>query len=336
MRIFITGVAGFLGSHIADAFIARGDHVVGVDNLIGGELPNVPKGVDFYVGDCNEFDRLKKAMRATDVVYHCAATAHEGLSVFSPHENARHGYSASAAVFSAACAVGAKRCVFTSSMARYGNGEGPPPFTETMRPAPEDPYGVGKYASELLLKNLAETHGIEWAIAVPHNIFGERQKYDDFARNVIAIFANLMLQGRQPYIYGDGSQERCFSYYTDCVDPLVRMATQGDVVGQVVNVGPDQEVVTVLDVARMVASELGFTLDPIFKPARPREVKMAHCSADKARRLLGYEPRMPLAEGLARTVRWIRDRGPKPFSYHHLDLEIESPKLPETWGRRLL
>ena len=334
MRIFITGVAGFLGSHLADAFLARGNRVVGVDNLIGGYRDNVPQGVDFYEGDCNDLDRLKKAMRAVDVVYHCAATAHEGLSVFSPHENAMHGYAASAAVFSAACAVRVKRVVHCSSMARYG--EGPLPFTEESSPQPTDPYGVGKLASEVLLRVLAETHGVEWAVIVPHNIHGPRQRYDDFARNAIAIFANMMLQGRQPYIYGDGLQERCFSFYSDVVDPLVRMATQDNVVGEIINIGPDSEVTTVLRAAELVAAELKFPLDPIFKPDRPREVKYAHCSADKARRLLGYESKVSLADGIHETVAWIRARGPKPFSYHHLDVEIDNALLPETWAKRLL
>src|ERR1700677_2338325 len=105
MRVFISGIAGFLGSHLADEFLASGDEVSGVDNLIGGYSDNVPDGCTWYVGDCNDLDKLKKAMRGSELVFHLAATAHEGLSVFSPHENAHHGYAASAAVFSAACAV---------------------------------------------------------------------------------------------------------------------------------------------------------------------------------------------------------------------------------------
>jgi UDP-glucose 4-epimerase len=334
VKVFISGVAGFLGSHLADAFLARGDSVVGCDTLIGGYLDNVPKGVDFYMGDCNELEKLKKAMRAVDVVYHCAAIATEGLSVFSPHENARHGFAASAAMFSAACDARVKRIVHCSSMARYGKQD-VTPFTEDMKPKPEDPYGIGKWASELLLKNLAETHGVEWSVCIPHNIHGPRQKYDDFARNVISIFANMMLQGRQPFIYGDGSQQRCFSYVTDCIAPMLRMAVEDATVGQCVNIGPDTEVTTVLDVAKMVAKILDFPLDPIFKPSRPREVHIAHCSADKARALLGYEPKVTLADGLAKTVAWIKSKGAKPFSYHHLDIEINSALLPETWGKRL-
>ena len=335
MRVFITGCGGFLGSHLADAFLARGDQVVGCDSLVGGEVENVPHGVDFYVGDCNDFDKLKRAMRAVDVVYHCAATAHEGLSSFSPHENAQNGYAASAAVFSAACAVRAKRVVFTSSMARYGKGERPPPFTEDMVPMPEDPYAIGKHASEALLENLCETHGVEWSIAVPHSIIGPRQRFCDPYRNVASIFIHLMLQGRQPFIYDDGSQERCFSFVSDCVNPLVRMATEECVRSEVINIGPDEGVVTILELAERIATLMGFKLEPIFMPGRPREVKLAHCSANKARRLLGYETKIGLDEGLIQMIEWVRAKGPKPFLYRTLPIEIESPKLPETWGKRL-
>ena len=338
MRVFITGVAGFLGSHLADAFIARGDLVSGVDNLIGGYEENVPRGVDWYKGDCADRAQVREAMRGAEVVIHAAATAHEGLSVFSPAENAHHGYMASASVFSAAAASGIKRLVFCSSMARYGKGEGPPPFHESMRPAPEDPYGIGKWAAEMLLFNLAETHGFEATVAVPHNIIGPRQHAADPFRNVISIFANRMLQGRQPIVYGDGSQERCFSYVSDDVEPLVKMATEKNVVGEVINIGPDREVISVLKAAEMVAEVLGFKLDPIFTAARPREVKLAHCSADKARRLLGYETKVPLAEAVRRTVEWVRERGPRPFAYHNMgpiEIENSAAKVPETWQKRL-
>jgi UDP-glucose 4-epimerase len=336
MRVLVTGAAGFLGSHLCDALLTRGDRVVGVDNLIGGYLDNVPRGVSFTQGDCNDLALVKRAMRGVDVVYHCAATAHEGLSVFSPHENVRHGHSASAAVFAAACDARVGRIVFCSSMARYGRGERPPPFTEDMRPMPEDPYGIGKVASEELLRCLGETHGVEWAVVVPHNIYGPRQKYDDFARNVVSIFTNLMLQGRQPFIYGDGSQMRSFSYVSDVVEPMVRMVDSPDVVGEVVNLGPDSNAISVLEAAREIASILEFPLDPVFMKERPREVKVAHCSAEKARRLLGYATRVGIADGFSRTVDWIRSRGAKPFSYQHLDIEIDSALVPETWSRRLM
>ena len=151
-------------------------------------------------------------------------------------------------MISAAIANKVRRFVMCSSMARYGTNK--VPFTEDMTPRPQDPYGIGKYAAELMLQNLAETHGMEWVIAVPHNIVGPRQKYDDPYRNVASIFINLMLQGRQPYIYGDGNQKRCFSFISDDIAPLKQMAstTQRASV-EIINIGPDDEFITINELA---------------------------------------------------------------------------------------
>ena len=127
MKVFVTGVAGFLGSHLADAMLAEGHQVVGVDNLIGGELDNVPSKVNFHQFDCNDFNHIQKVSEGCDIYYHCAATAYEGLSVFSPHFVTQNIVGASVAIFSAAVANRAKRVVFCSSMARYGALK--PPFT---------------------------------------------------------------------------------------------------------------------------------------------------------------------------------------------------------------
>lgn len=336
MKIFITGVAGFLGSHLAEALRDGGHEVAGCDNLIGGYLDNVPDGVTFHRLDCNNLPALRMLLAGVDVVYHLAATAHEGLSMFSPHENVRHGHYASMSVFAAAVSAGVRRIVFTSSMARYGCNQ--VPFTENMEPDPEDHYGDGKVASERALARIGKVFGTEWCIAVPHNIYGRKQHYGDPYRNVAAIMVNRMLQGKQPIIYGDGEQRRCFSHVSDCVGPLVQMATSPAVLGEVINIGPDQEeeFVTIKHLARLLAGILDFDLLPIHVAARPQEVRDACCSADKARRLLGYEPTVELREGLCDLVGWIRERGPRPFSYDHLTLEIDNEKTPRTWKERLI
>jgi UDP-glucose 4-epimerase len=214
-------------------------------------------------------------------------------------------------------------------MARYGAVA--LPFTEDVEPRPQDPYGIGKLAAEMLVRNLAETHGLEWVVAVPHNIIGPRQKYDDPYRNVAAIFVNRLLQGLPVVIYGDGSQRRCYSAVSDVVAPLLQMATDPACAGQVFNVGPDEEFVTVLHLAELIARLLGVELRCEHLPPRPREVPLANCSAAKARALLGYRPRHSLEESLRPMIDWIRARGPRPFQ-HHIELEIVSEALPKTWS----
>jgi UDP-glucose 4-epimerase len=332
MKVFVTGVAGFLGSHLADAMIADGHQVVGVDNLIGGELDNVPSKVDFHQFDCNDFNHIQKVSEGCEIYYHCAATAYEGLSVFSPHFVTQNIVGASVAIFSAAVANRAKRVVFCSSMARYGALK--PPFREDQTPKPQDPYGIGKLAAEDILRNLCTVHGVEYVIAVPHNIIGPRQKWDDPFRNVASIMINMMLRGRQPIIYGNGQQKRCFSFIDDCLYCLKEMAFRDNVVGEIINIGPDEETITILELAERIANQLQFNLDPVFMTGRPQEVEHASCSSDKARKLLQYKTSVDLDTGLASMVEAIRRRGTRDFKYH-IDLEIINEKTPKTWKDRL-
>ncbi len=333
MRIFITGVAGFLGSHLADAMLKEGHEVVGVDNLIGGYLDNVPEDVEYYQVDCKYLNTMNKLMKGVDIVYHTACTAYEGLSVFSPELVCQNTYQITAAVASAAVSQGVKRFVYCSSMARYGTQE-VVPFTEDMIPKPQDPYGISKLAAEHLISCLGEVHGMEYVIAVPHNIIGPRQKYDDPYRNVASIMINLMLQGRQPIIYGDGTQKRCFSFVQDDIDCLKKLAFQEGLNGEIVNIGPDEEFVTINELAKTLARLLDFKLEPVYMPGRPQEVKLATCSADKARRLLGYHTEYTLERGLQEMIDYIRQKGTKKFRYH-LDLEIVNDKTPKTWKNRM-
>ncbi|MGH7141436.1 MAG: NAD-dependent epimerase/dehydratase family protein [Minisyncoccia bacterium] len=329
----VTGAAGFLGSHLSEALLARGARVVGVDNLIGGYRDNVAVGVEFHELDCIDRDALAELMHDIDVVYHCASTAYEGLSVFSPHLVTQNTYGITLSTLSAAIVGGVTRFVFCSSMARYGT-QATQPFTENMTPAPQDPYGIAKYAAELSVRELCETHGLEYVVAVPHNIIGPRQKYDDPYRNVAAIMINLMLQGRQPIIYGDGEQKRSFSFVGDVVHPLVEMGVRPGLSGEVINIGPDEVATTINELAETIGRLLDIKVQPQYLPDRPREVKVATCSAEKARRLLGYRTTTMLEDGLADMIAYIRARGPKPFTYH-LPIEIVSDKTPRSWKEKL-
>lgn len=333
MKIFITGIAGFLGSHLTDAMLALGHEVSGCDSLIGGYRDNVPEGATFFEEDCNNLERMQELLKGVDIVYHTACTAYEGLSVFSPKLVSQNTYLNSVSIATAAISNHVKRFVHCSSMARYGTQE-IVPFTEDMICKPQDPYGISKYAAELQLRCLCEVHGMELVIAVPHNIIGPRQKYDDPFRNVASIMINLMLQGRQPIIYGDGEQKRCFSFVQDDIDCLTKLAFQDNVVGEIVNIGPDEEFVTINHLAKTIAKLLDFDLKPTYMPGRPQEVKLATCSANKARKLLGYETKYTLEQGLSEMIAYIKQRGVKPFTYH-LPLEIISDKTPKTWSQKL-
>ena len=330
-KILITGVAGFLGSHLADKLIELGHQVVGVDNMIGGYEDNIPRLIEFHKIDCCDYKKISKIMKGIDVLYHCAATAHEGLSVFAPYEITKNNYLASISVFSAAVSSRVKRIIFCSSMARYGDL--PTPFMEEMSPKPVDPYAISKVAAEDVLKNLCELNNIEWVIAVPHNIIGPRQKYDDPFRNVVSIMLNRMMQGKPPIIYGDGNQKRCFSYIDDCIKCLIPMMDQKDLNKEIINIGPDEEFVTINKVAEICSNLTGFNSKPIYKKDRPREVKHALCSSNKARKFLNYKTETSLQKGIEKTYEYIKKRGVRPFDYN-IELEIVNELTPDTWKNK--
>jgi UDP-glucose 4-epimerase len=334
MKIFITGIAGFLGSRVAQCLLEAGHQVSGNDNLIGGYLDNVPQDADFHQVDCTYLNAMKKLTKGAEVVIHTACTAYEGLSVFSPHLVTQNTFQISSTVFTACAANKVNRVINCSSMARYGRQEAFP-FTEIMIPNPIDPYGISKLGAEKILEILAEVHGFEYVHLVPHNIIGAHQKYDDPFRNVAAIMINLMLRGKQPIIYGDGLQKRCFTDVRDILPCFVRALTSPDVASQVINIGPDEEFITILELAGVIADILSFkNLRPIFVEPRPQEIKHAGCSAAKARKTIGYETRYSLRESIKEMAAWIEKRGSRKFRYH-LDIEILNDKTPKTWTTRM-
>ena len=216
-------------------------------------------------------------------------------------------------------------------MARYGDQQAP--FNEKMKPKPIDPYAISKVASEEVLKNLCELNNIEWVIAIPHNIIGPRQKYDDPFRNVVSIMINRMLQRKAPIIYGDGKQTRCFSYIDDCLSCLIPMLDQKNLNKEIINIGPDEEFVTINKIAEICSNITGINLSPIYKKDRPKEVKHATCSADKARDLLKYKTKVSLHDGIKKTFDYIKKRGVRPFDYN-INIEIKNELTPTTWTKK--
>ena len=328
----MSGLAGLLGSHIAREGLALGWEVTGCDTLLGGSASNVPEGAYWWQADCREPRTYSHLLKDADVVYHCAAAPYEGLSVFSPQVVFDHTLSSTVAMLVASINAGVKRFVFCSSMSRYGHQE--TPFSENMPTAPADPYAIAKVAAEQVVQNLCSLHQIQYVICVPHNVYGPGQRFWDPYRNVAGIMLNRVLSGKRPIIYGDGSQRRSLSYISDVTGPLLKLATE-DVAGEVFNVGPDDDGCTILELAAAVLRTCGSDLEPEFLPARPAEVHTAHCSAAKARKMLDYEPRVSLEDGLALYAEHIRQAGPRAFDYH-LPIEITRTPLqaPRTWTEK--
>ena len=328
MNIFITGIAGFLGSNLADYYIKKGFKVAGCDNLVGGDLDNVSKEVTFHKAECEDLAFMKEIIKGSDIVIHAAAYAHENLSVFSPSLIARNIINGSTSVFSASISNKVKRIVFCSSIARYG--EVKIPYIENGPAFPSDPYGISKLAAEKILINLCDTYNVEYNIAVPHNIIGVKQKYDDPFRNVASIMINLMLQDRQPIIYGDGEQKRSFSDVDDCIYCIDKLATDPNIKSEVVNIGPDDNFITINELFSKLSNQLQFNKGAINYKDRINEVKLANCSDKKAKKIMNFRKSISLDESLTKMINFIKEKGPKEFKYNY-ELEIINEKTPKTW-----
>ena len=216
-------------------------------------------------------------------------------------------------------------------MARYGNVE--PPFYEEQKVNPVDPYGVSKLAAEDTLKILANTHNIEYNIAVPHNIIGPKQKYDDPFRNVVSIMTNLILQKRRPIIYGNGEQTRNFSDIDDCIYCLDKLITDKNIKSEIFNIGPDEESITINELYKIICNKLQFNEPAEYVKDRPNEVKHAICSSEKSRKHLNYKTSVNLNDSIDKVINYIKDKGPKKFEYNY-ELEIKNEITPNTWKNK--
>ena len=256
------------------------------------------------------------------------------MSVFSPFLISKNIINGSSSVFSAAIQNKVKRIVFCSSIARYGHIS--IPYEENSDPNPVDPYGISKLAAEKILINLCKTYDVEYNIAVPHNIIGIKQKYDDPFRNVASIMINLMLQNRQPIIYGDGEQKRSFSDVDDCIYCIDKLVRDPEITSEIINIGPGpDEMITVNELFKEISNQLKFNKNPIYMPERVNEVKDAICSSNKAIEKLGYKSNNNLKEVITKMINHIKQKGPKKFKYNY-DLEIINEKTPETWKKKII
>jgi UDP-glucose 4-epimerase len=322
MISLVTGGAGFIGSHLTRRLLST-HNVVVVDNLSGGWKDNVPDAAQFVEMDLvtGDVDDLIATWQP-DVIWHLAAYAAEGLSHWVREHNVLNNWLASTRLINAAVKHGVPKMVYTSSMAVYGSQS--PPFTEVMVPAPEDPYGIAKFAVEQDLAAARAVFGLDYTIFRPHNVYGRHQNVGDKYRNVIGIFMRQAFLGEPLTVFGDGSQTRAFSHVSDIVRPMVGSLLR-DCPGETFNIGGEQ-VLSILEVAEKVQAL--FPGSSIRHVPERYEVKHAFCDHSKARELLEFAPTTAFDFGLARMADWVKSAGVRWTTTP--DIEIETG-LPVFW-----
>jgi UDP-glucose 4-epimerase len=325
----VTGIAGFIGSHVAAHLLKQEYQVIGLDDLSGGFRDHVPAGVKFIEGSITDTALVKKlfAENKFDHVFHLAAYAAEGLSHFIKHFNYTNNLLGSVNLINASVNHNVKCFVFTSSIAVYGRNQ--LPMTEDAVPQPEDPYGIAKYAVELDLKEAHEMFGLNHVIFRPHNVYGENQNLGDRYRNVIGIFMNQIMQGQPMTIFGDGSQTRAFSYIDDVAPVIAASVTRPAIYNQVFNVGADKPY-SVAELANVVAKAMGAQPN-ITKLEARNEVVHAYSAHEKVQKHFGdLIQNVTLEAGVTKMAAWAKKVGARqgrPFE----GIEIRK-NLPPTWA----
>jgi len=310
MKVLITGVAGLLGSRLADYLISEGVEVIGIDNLSGGHIDNVHPNVNFYNLDLQD-KSLRDIFKEHNptYVYHFAAYAAEGLSPFIRTYNYNNNLVSTANVVNECIRHNVTRLIFTSTMAVYGHGSGGI-FDEKQVPNPIDPYGVAKYACEMDIQIAGEQHGLDWCIIRPHNVYGIKQNIWDKYRNVLGIWMYQKLNNQPITIYGDGTQTRAFSFIDDSIKPLWKAATTPGASKEIINLGGIEEI-TIKNASDVLLDIIG-SADVVHLEKR-HEVHFAVPTYQKSVDILGFEYKTSLKDGLRSMWEWanqqpIRDR----------------------------
>jgi len=305
-RCLVTGGAGFIGSHIASALIARGDRVRIADNFSTGYRHNleVNPGAELVEGDLADPSVAARAVEGMDLVFHQAAIPSVPRSVADPGGSHRANIEATLNVLVAARDAGVARVVYAGSSSAYGDTP-TLPKREDMPANPLSPYALQKLVGEQYCRMFTTLYGLETVTVRYFNVFGPRQDPSSAYSGVISQFATALLDGRRPTIYGDGGQTRDFTYVANVVDGVLRASDAPGASGEVINVATGRRI-SLLELFATMKGIVGADVEPLFEEPRKGDVRDSQADIGKARTLLGYEPRIPFEDGLAKTIAWYR------------------------------
>ncbi len=305
----MTGGAGFIGSHLADALLTRGDRVRVLDNLFSGRRENVPAGAELVEGSITNPEAVARAVAGCEVVFHLAAHGAVARSLADPLASNEANVHGTLAVLNASRDAGVRRVVFASSSSVYG-GASVVPTPEDAPLRPRSPYAVSKLAAEWYTRVFGELFELETVALRYFNVFGPRQRPDSTYAAVIPLFARAVLSGGEPIVHGDGTQSRDFTFVADVVGANLCAASAAAELcsGRAFNVAPGTSH-SLLQLLDALGEVTGVVPRPTFVASRPGDVTHSQADATAARRDLGWAPEWSFADGLRATVEWLRSVG---------------------------
>src|SRR6266550_2279327 len=302
----VTGGAGFIGSHLAEELVRRGESVRVIDNLSTGKRHNIAhlSSVEFVEGDLADFEAAQRAVQGIDYVLHQAAIPSVPRSIDDPITSNRANIDASLNILVAARDAGVKRLVYAGSSSAYGNAA-TLPKVETMATSPLSPYALQKLVAEQYCQMFTRLYGLQTVTIRYFNVFGPRQDPSSPYSGVISVFISALCDGRRPTIYGDGEHTRDFTYVANVVDGVLRACTADKASGEVINVATGGRI-SLNMLFKTIRELVGAKIEPIYADPRAGDVKDSQADISKARRILGYQPSVSFEDGLAKTVDWYR------------------------------
>jgi UDP-glucose 4-epimerase len=306
-RVLVTGGAGFIGSHLVDALLARGDEVRVLDNFNTGHrenLASVADRIELFEGDLRDPEILAQAVAGVEVVFHQGALPSVPRSVADPLTSHEVNSTGTLRLLIAARDAGVRRVVAASSSSVYGDTPTLPKI-ETMPTSPRSPYAISKLATEQYACTFAQLYPLEGVALRYFNVFGPRQDPRSYYAGVIPRFCTAALRGEPCTVFGDGLQSRDFTFVADVVQANLLAAVAPAANGQFFNVAYGAQT-TLLDVVTTLGELTGRSIEVRHEPPRAGDVRHSLASIDKARELLGYRPQVPFAEGLSRALEWYR------------------------------
>ena len=312
MRVLVTGGAGFIGSHLTDALLARGDEVAVIDDLSSGRTGRLNERVTLHKLSVTDAEPVAAIVRQErpELICHLAAQIDVRVSVTAPAQDAQTNVVGTVNVLEAARAAGVRVLFCSTGGALYGR-DAPIPSLEDVLPLPESPYGIAKYCAEQYVDLYNRLHQTRHAVLRLANVFGPRQDPTGEA-GVVPIFCGRVLAGRQPVIYGDGTQTRDYVYVGDVVAAFLAAADRGR--PGTWNIGTAVEV-SVLDLAMIIGEIAGRPVEPVFAPMRPGELQRSALAVERARKDLGWQAETGLADGIRAVYQWIEAGTPDRAGY---------------------